>query len=456
MPQYAEAVESLYARGHELAPKKDGAPRRKFELDHMRTLAREVGDPQKSFRSILIAGTNGKGSTSATLAHILAADGRRVGLYTSPHLVRVNERVRVADASGMLQEIGDDLFAELYFKVDDAAARLVERGELPHQPSFFEVMTAIAFLAFQRAGVEIAVLEVGLGGRLDATNIVEPELSIITDLALDHIEWLGDTLTLIAREKAGILRQNGTLITLPQHPEANSALGEVAVSLNVKGINAAAYMPTRDVVVRPSAREEENVATYEAVVERNRYPIIVRGEQLDVESPLTGEHQQRNIALAIAAAVALDVPNAAIAKGIRNTQWAGRLQRLQVQGHTVVLDVAHNPAGAWALRGALANIPSPRTLLFSALADKAFGEMAQILFPLFDERDGDRILLAPMNNPRAATREQLEAVAKEMEAPAVAFDSVEEAWKAALAGDATVVVAGSVYLVGAVLPLAQG
>src|SRR5246127_1238773 len=238
---YAAAVDHLYALGHELAPTPPSASRRKFDLAHMRVLAAALGDPQTTFPSVLVAGTNGKGSTSATLASILTAAGYRTGLYTSPHLSRVNERVRIG-----VVELSDDDFAALYFRVDDCARRLVNTGALRTHPSFFETMTALAFLAFAEKQVDIAVLEVGMGGRLDATNIVEPLLAVITDISLDHTEWLGTTIHAIAREKAGILRQNGVLVTLPQHPEANQAIGEVATELSVRGVNAAVYMPGRD------------------------------------------------------------------------------------------------------------------------------------------------------------------------------------------------------------------
>src|SRR5580704_16179075 len=170
---YTAAVDYLYALGHELADPAPGAPRRKFDLAHMRTLAAALGNPQATFPAILIAGTNGKGSTSATLASILTAAGYRTGLYTSPHLSRVNERIQIDG-----HPIPDDDFARLYFQVDDPAHRLVTAGELPHMPSFFEVLTAIGFLYFAQPApgqkIDIAVLEVGLGGRLDATNIVDP------------------------------------------------------------------------------------------------------------------------------------------------------------------------------------------------------------------------------------------------------------------------------------------
>ena len=181
-----------------------------------------------------------------------------------------------------------------------------------------------------------------MGGRLDATNIVEPLISIVTDISLDHMEWLGSTISAIAREKAGILRPGGTMITLPQHPEANQVLGEVAIELHVKGVSAAPYMPAAGTVCP--------------------YRVEVQGEPISVESPLAGEHQHRNLALAIAAAVELatnhgfPITSAAVAEGIKQTSWPGRLERIEGAGKTWILDVAHNPAGAWALRSGLRGI----------------------------------------------------------------------------------------------------
>ena len=249
---YAAALDSLHARVGELHPS-PGEPRRKFRLEEMRALVKALGHPERRFRSVLIAGTNGKGSTAATLAAILASAGYRVGLYTSPHLERVNERIRIDGVP-----IGDENFARLYFRVDDCASRLVAEGGLSAHPSYFEMLTAVAFEAFAEAQVDVAVLEVGMGGRLDATNVVEPLLSVITDISLDHMEWLGDTIDLIAREKAGILRRNGTLVTLPQHPEANQAIGEVAAELDVRGVNAAEYVPTQGSELRAQSSEKHN------------------------------------------------------------------------------------------------------------------------------------------------------------------------------------------------------
>jgi dihydrofolate synthase/folylpolyglutamate synthase len=455
---YVAAVDHLHALGQELAPT---AVRRKFDLDHMRVLTAALGDPQRQFRSVLIAGTNGKGSTAATLASILAAAGLRTGLYTSPHLSRVTERIRTAEGVGGLLEIQEEAFARLYFRVDDAAQALVSAGKLPHAPSFFESLTALAFLYFAERGVEIAVLEVGMGGRLDATNIVEPLLSVITDIALDHQDYLGDTIAEIAREKAGILRANGTLVTLPQHPEANQAIGEAAVALNVRGVSAAEFVPGRG--FGRSAVEANGSGPLRA----NDYEVSVGGERLRVGSPLAGEHQQRNLALAIAAAVELrncncyKITNAAIEEGIARTSWPGRLEFLPPD---LVLDVAHNPAGAWTLRAAIAALPEaqPRTLLFSCLRDKDLTEMARILFPLFDSTGGrpkDHIVFAPIQNARAASVEDMLHAAAAMDVPAHASNDVAEAL--ALARKLTpagglILATGSIYLVGALRELAVG
>src|SRR5438128_5271208 len=203
------AIERMYALGHELAQ----APSHKFDLAHMRVLLAALENPERRSPAVLIAGTNGKGSTAATLASILRASGLRTGLYTSPHLVRMNERIQIDG-----EPIADEKFALLHDMVERTAERLVEDGELPWHPSFFEMLTAIAFEHFATTKVEVAVLEVGMGGRLDATNVVEPRVSVITDIALDHQKFLGNTITEIAREKAGIIRPSGVVVTLPQSP----------------------------------------------------------------------------------------------------------------------------------------------------------------------------------------------------------------------------------------------
>jgi dihydrofolate synthase / folylpolyglutamate synthase len=482
---YAAAVDHLYALGHELAPATPSTPRRKFDLAHMRVLAGALGNPQITFPSILIAGTNGKGSTAATLSSILTAAGYRTGLYTSPHLVRVNERIQIDG-----HEISDEDFARLYFHVDESARLLVESGDLPYPPSFFEVLTAVGFLYFageraaqaEKIPVDIVILEVGLGGRLDATNIVDPILSILTDIALDHQDYLGNTIAEITREKAGILRPGGTLITLPQHPEANQAIGEAAATLNLRAINAASYIPRQTPSV---ARHDLGALSNETAtpLPANHYSITLDGEPLEVNSPLSGHHQQRNIALAIAAVVELrnlnsyksplkrnqisyNISDAHIEAGIRNTRWPGRLELLTFSsGPRLLLDVAHNPAGAWTLRAAIAQLPEaqPRTLLFSCLRDKDLNEMAQILFPLFDsssgdpERGKDHIVFAPIDNPRAAHIDDLLAAAHALDIPAHAAPDLAAALAQARAvtpPNGLIIATGSVYLVGEIRRLA--
>ncbi|CAN5721639.1 folylpolyglutamate synthase/dihydrofolate synthase family protein [soil metagenome] len=497
---YASAIEHLNSLGLELAPPPHDAStgeapkrvQRKFDLAHMRTLTAALGDPQKTFPSVLIAGTNGKGSTAATLASIFAVAGYKTALYTSPHLVRVNERMQVtiplepteyasidAPASagpGALHPIDDETFARLYFQVDEAAKKLIGEAALPHAPSYFEMLTALAFCFFAEQKVDIAILEVGLGGRLDATNIVEPLLSIITDIALDHMDYLGNTIAEITREKAGILRPNGTLITLPQHPEANQAIGEAAAMLNLRAISAAEYTP-------PALPGHMTAVEGSATLPENRYTITVEGQQLIVDSPLHGQHQQRNIALAIAAAVALrnnngnnstqssnkisyNISNAAIEEGIRATNWPGRLELFAGMTPQLLLDVAHNPAGAWTLRSAIAQMPEdrPRTLIFSCLRDKNLTEMARILLPLFDSapdgsppRPFDHVIFAPIDSPRAASVEDLLAAAHALGIPAHAAPHVAAALAQArrvTPPGGLILATGSVYLIGELRQLA--
>jgi dihydrofolate synthase / folylpolyglutamate synthase len=457
---YQSAIDHLAAMAPELATQ-TGQTRRKFSIDEVATLLSALGNPHRTFPSVLIAGTNGKGSTAATLASILTASGLRTGLYTSPHLSRPNERIRIDGV-----EISDDEFAKDFFRVRTAGQKLVEEKKLAQMPSFFETLTAMAFLHFAEPAIEIAVLEVGLGGRLDATNVVEPLISIITDISLDHMEWLGNTISEIAREKAGILRTGGTLVTLPQHPEANQVLGEVATALSVLGVSAVPYMPAADVKLRtdPQVASRETLAAAREGDRQYRYRVEVLGQPVEIGSPLRGAHQHRNTALAIAAAVELAISHGypitpmSIVEGIRNTQWPARLEPIRVespQDHKItewILDVAHNPAGAWALRAGLRDLlPSHEhlgTLVFSCLRDKPVLEMAHILFPIFDQ-----VIFAPINSVRATPMRDLLAAAASTGTPAYAASSVDQAVELALEHAAAhpsspIVVSGSVYLVG--------
>src|SRR5579871_1069195 len=336
---YETAVASMFALGHELAT----TPSHKFDLAHMRSLLGALHHPERTYPSVLIAGTNGKGSTAATLASILEASGLKTGLYSSPHLIRINERIRIGG-----EAISDDAFASLHREVDRVAEELVAQGALPWHPSFFEMMTAIAFLYFSREKIDIAVLEVGMGGRLDATNVVEPLVSVITDISLDHQKFLGNTVAEIAREKAGIIRPGGVVVTLPQQPSANDVIGNTILDVDAAGVSAVQYVPP----VSPGSTQYMAPNT-----ERWQYPLQVLGKQILVQSPLVGRHQLRNVALAIAAAEELGkkglrgITAESIEQGIRKTHWPGRFQVIpRREGWPeIILDVAHNPAGAWAL-----------------------------------------------------------------------------------------------------------
>lgn len=502
---YEAAIARMYALGHELAQ----TPSQKFDLAHMRVLLEALGHPERRFPGVLIAGTNGKGSTAATLASILQASGLRTGLYTSPHLIRINERIRING-----EEIGDRDFALLHEVVDRTAERLVSEGDLPWHPSFFEMLTAMAFEHFAQRKVEIAMLEVGMGGRLDATNVIEPRVSVITDISLDHQKFLGNTVAEIAREKAGIIRPGGVVVTLPQLPQANDIIGNTILELNAQAVSAVPYVPPVSPASEPylvavenpliaksaeyaeksspgqspgktgaprtesAAKRRENAAHGvsrgledhhdQAPEERqssrtagllrayvSRYPLQVMGKQILVETPLVGRHQLRNVALAIATAEELSkqgfpVTAESIECGIRQTRWPGRFQALAATGDApeYVLDVAHNPAGAWALRSTLsaAYEDRPLTFVFGVMLDKAIAEMAEILFPL-----AERVIATRADNPRSATPQEIRKAAVRTSAEVESAPDVLSALgrARALAGpQGLVVVTGSIYIVG--------
>ena len=448
---YETAVASMFALGHELA----NTPSHKFDLALVRVLLAALDHPERRFPSVLIAGTNGKGSTAATLASILQASGLNTGLYTSPHLMRINERIRING-----QEITDDDFAEIHGKVDRLAGQLVDRGELPWHPSFFEMMTAIAFERFARAKVDIAVLEVGMGGRLDATNVVEPRVSVITDIALDHQKFLGNTVGEIAREKVGIIRPGGIVVTLPQQPAANDVIGNKILELGARGVSAVPYVPpvspASSRYLTQNTRFGVRSGEYDNFRFVYRYPLQVMGRQILVETPLVGRHQLRNVALAIATAEELNkqgfagITAASIERGIRETHWPGRFQVIGAKQDwpEIVLDVAHNPAGAWALRSALSERyeDSPLIFIFGAMRDKAISEMTEILFPL-----ADRVIATRAENPRSASPEEIqqaaERTATRVDTASDVANALQQA-KAPAQGDTVIVITGSIYLVG--------
>ena len=438
---YESAVNNLLALGHELASS------RKFDLVHMRRLAEALGNPQRRLQSVLIAGTNGKGSTAATLASIVQTAGYRTGLYTSPHLLRVNERIQINQ-----EPISDAEFAVIYDRVERCAHELVERGELPWHPSFFEMLTAMAFEYFASAGIELAVLEVGLGGRLDATNIVDPLISVITDIDFDHQNFLGNTLPEIAREKAGILRPKGTVVLLPQHPIVNETLGKEIMSRDARAVSAVKHMPS----LTPAA---DDLASHNAV-SQNQFTLAVMGKEIKVDFPLPGRHQLRNLALAVTTAEELNkfgfhISAEDIEQGIHSTSWPARFQVIPAADGVpeVVVDVAHNPAGAWALRSALSTFYEGRSLtfVFGAMRDKAITEIADIIFPL-----ADRVIATHAENPRAASSQQIAEMGAHAQTEILQASNVQEALERActLAGPrGVIVITGSIYIVGEALSI---
>jgi dihydrofolate synthase/folylpolyglutamate synthase len=438
----------MFALGHELSQ----TPSHKFDLAHMRVLLAALGNPEKNFQSVLIAGTNGKGSTAATLASILQASGLKTGLYTSPHLLRINERIRI-DGEAM----ADADFTAVHQLIEDVATQLVAEGELPGHPSFFETLTAMAFEHFARVQPDMVVLEVGMGGRLDATNVVDPRLSIITDISLDHQKFLGDTLTEIAREKTGIIRQGGIVVTLPQSPEANDVIGNTILDRGARAVSAVPFVPP----VSPGSdsylsHDGSGPRTQKAAGPRLRYPLQVMGEQITVDSPLVGRHQLRNLALAVAAAEELNhqgwsgITPRAVERGIRETTWPGRFQVIAAHGDEpeYVLDVAHNPAGAWALRSTLSAVygDRPLTMVFGVMRDKAVSEIAEILFPI-----AEHVIVTHAESPRSATPAEIHQAASRVSAEIREAKDVAAALAEArrLAGSqGLVVVTGSIYIVG--------
>jgi len=374
-----------------------------------RTLAllASLGNPQSSFQSILIGGTNGKGSTAAFISAILAAGGVRAGLYTSPHLVFVTERIRIAEC--------DVSFAAL-----DDALSLVARISSPgvRGPTYFEALTVAAFELFRRARAAVAVVEVGIGGRLDATNVLEPDVSVVTNVAADHLDLLGPTLEDVAREKAGIFRKGQPAL-----------VGRAGTE---PGPRAALHAEARRIGAR--------------LVE------IPPLEAPALGGSLPGAHQRQNLALALAAARAVaPLDEAAVARGLAAVRWPGRLQTLERSGfRTLLVDGAHNPPGARALAAYLdaSGLSGRVDLLFGGMADK---DLAAVFAPLA-ARACRIVLVAPVS-PRAETPETLRVRVGRPEletAPSVAEGllRLEEA-----GGDGPILVAGSLYLVGEVLRL---
>jgi dihydrofolate synthase/folylpolyglutamate synthase len=358
-------------------------------LTRIRTLLRALGNPQHRYPAVIIAGTNGKGSTSATLASIFDAAGYRTGFYTSPHLVELRERWKIGGAM-----IGE---AELDACIEELRGAAELTGILP---TYFEALTLIAFLAFARAECNMVVLEVGMGGRLDATNVVKPRASVITPIGMDHTDFLGNTLRKIAREKAGIIHRGAVVLTSNDDPAVLEVLRRRADGFG------------------------------------NRF-IHVTAEH---DTPLPGPFQRRNAGLAVRTARELGIDDESIEKGVRNTRWRGRLEHMRAGGKDIWIDGGHN-LHAVNLTAPYFNehVPRPRLLVFGMMRDKDVQKVVGRLFPLFD-----RVISTEPYPPRSVKAEEFPG--------AIPIADPQEALRAAMdAPERSIVVTGSLYLAGAAI-----
>jgi len=431
---YDESVRALMALGRELAAPQQ-ARVQKFGLGNITTLAEALGNPQRKAFCAHIAGTNGKGSTAAMLESILRAAGLRTGLYTSPHLERINERIRING-----EDISDDDFAAAWTHVHESIETLLASGKLAAHPTYFECITALAFVAFAERGVEFAIYEVGLGGRLDSTNIVEPEVAIITSIDFDHESFLGHSIAEIAGEKAGIIKPGAWVVSSAERPEAREVIAARCKELGARLVEV-------DSAWRVEKIEDSN-GCYRAVVTAPR-----SRKKIALEPPLPGRFQIRN-ALAAATAARLlakrgfRVYDDSIALGVRTVRWPGRLERLHDRP-AVYLDGTHNPSGARELLKFWdENFAGRRiVLVYGAMRDKAVDEIAGLLFPAVDS-----VILTEPLQPRAISAPLLAEMTGHLARNQVTVirdpaEALERAIEMASPEDA-VFATGSLYLVG--------
>lgn len=432
---FTESVNYIYSLGNEVLAMKLG-------LETVTSLAAAFSNPQQKFPAIHIAGTNGKGSTAAMTEAILRSAGYRVGLYTSPNLISITERYQVDG-----KQIFEDDFARLATVVRQAGESLVAQGKLEAVPTFFEQVTMIAYLHFAENKVDLAVLEVGMGGRLDATNICQPLVTAITPIGFDHQQYLGNTLAEIAGEKAGIIKPNVPVVVAPQPAEAMRAIYARAEGLN---------SPLVSVACEPFTIEPNK---------SGRYRLLYRDGSALLN--LRGRHQAENAMTAVLIVEQLrqlgwNIEGEAIEDGLSNAFWPGRLQLIESANllAPVLVDGAHNPAGAETLKHFLAeHYPGvPITLIFGALGDKAVLEMAELLFPM-----AQHLILTRADNPRAALPESMAEQTKKLRQKknrqdVVCTESLAESLPKALDAaaritptDGLIVVCGSLYLAGELL-----
>jgi dihydrofolate synthase / folylpolyglutamate synthase len=432
---YASAVRYLLSLGRELAAPTQAAAA-KFDLENTTILLERLGRPDRAYPTIHIAGTNGKGSTAAFVESILRQSGFRTGLNTSPHLERINERFRVNG-----EEISDDQFAEAFTRIHSVIEELLADGKLRAHPTYFECVTALAFEVFARQRVEFAIIEVGLGGRLDATNVITPVVSVITRIDFDHENFLGHSLREIAGEKAGIIKHGVPVVSAPQFPEAREVLQSRAKELRCLLIETPeAFRIDHEAMEGGSVRAQVTELTSDA--------------QFSIASPLPGRFQLQNALNAVAVARLLAAKNFRVTKeniecGIAETRWPGRLEKLH-SNPDIYLDGAHNPGAARELARFLEeNVAGRRIILiYGAMRDKAVDEVTGLLFPLAAE-----VIFTQPNNPRAVSASQLAQIAghhaTHFSVVPDAEAALQQALEMARPGDA-IFITGSLYLVGQV------
>jgi dihydrofolate synthase/folylpolyglutamate synthase len=382
----------------------------KFGLENMRTICEALGHPERAFRSVIVAGTNGKGSVTAMTSAALHAAGCRSARYTSPHLERIEERFVIGEREVPTADLESAATA-----VQQTVERLVREGRLEALPTFFECTTAIAFELFRRASVELAVVEVGLGGRLDATNVLTPVAAVITSIDFDHRELLGETLAAIAREKAGVIKPGIPVVLGPVPDDAADVIAQVCHERGARLVSAPTDVP-------------------------------------GLAPALQGAHQKTNAAIAVSLlkelrALGIAIPDQAILAGVTGVRWPGRLERFTWHGAEVLIDAAHNPAGARALAHYLDDSGwRDVTLVVGLMRDK---DAAGILTPLLPYT-ASMICTTPPN-PRALPAEALARVASELGGSALSVRSISDpaaAIGAACRDGARVVAAGSIFLIG--------
>jgi dihydrofolate synthase/folylpolyglutamate synthase len=430
---YEAAVRYLLSLGRELAAPTQAAAA-KFDLENISVLAERLGHPDRAYPSAHIAGTNGKGSTAAFFESILRRAGFRTGLNTSPHLEKINERISING-----EEMSDEAFAGTFTRIQTLIEELLADGKLRAHPTYFECVTAMAFEYFAQDRVEFGVFEVGLGGRLDATNILSPAVTIITRIDFDHENFLGHSLEEIALEKAGILKPGVPLVIAEQRPEAREVILARADQLNCPVVETTQAFR----VVQESRRDGRT---------RARITEISSGNTLEIAPSLPGDFQLQNALNAVAAArllqtCGLRISDGALMEGVAKTLWPGRLEQLQ-SNPVVYLDGAHNPGAAHQLATFLEqNFAGRRIwLIYGALRDKAVDEVAGVLFPHVAE-----VIFTQPHTARAISASRLAEIAAHHASSFTVISSAEEALDIALtqaSPEDAILVTGSLYLVG--------